>query len=148
VSRHDSPAARTRRWRVVLSVTLLAAIATLVTLGVADVLNRRGEHGGQVTVRSCTHVEDRMHGSTYSCTGSFVADDDTFDIPVVTFFNDRTLVPGTRAAATVSGPGDGTAALQSETGWRLAVTGGGALLLLAVQLVLWRTGRLPRPRAT
>jgi hypothetical protein len=134
--------ARTR-WRTALSVVLLGAIATLVTIGVADVLIERGAQRGQVTVQRCTHVDDRMHGSTYSCAGGFVADDDSFTIPSLTFFNDHTIDPGTRLAATVKGPDATTASLVSEVPWRLAVTGGGALLLLLIQLYLWRT-RPPR----
>jgi hypothetical protein len=131
--------ARAVRWRTTLAVVLLAATATLVTLGVADVLVGRGEQRGQVTVRECTHVNDRMHGSTYSCAGGFVADDDSFRIASLTFFDDRPLDPGTRAVATVSGPADTTAVLASETPWRLIIAGAGALLLLAVQVFLWRT---------
>ncbi|HKT01177.1 MAG TPA: hypothetical protein VJT31_16760 [Rugosimonospora sp.] len=132
-----SRAARTRRWRAAAAVTLLAAVATLVTIGVAGVLSGHGRQPGQVTVSRCTPVDDRFHGIRYSCTGSFAADDGTFRITEVTLLNDRPVQPGADVAATVSGPRDLTASPASDQQWPLYLLGGGALLL-ALLVLVWR----------
>jgi hypothetical protein len=66
----------------------------------------------------------------------------------VSFHTNGTLHRGEVVAATVSGPADGTASLVSDSWWRLAVTGGGALMLLAVVALLWRAAWRQRPAAT
>jgi hypothetical protein len=119
-----------------VTAVLLAAAVGLVALAVTGVLGQRGRHRGEVTVVRCTFLTYHLHGSTYSCTGSFAGGG--IRIPFVTFDNEGRLDPGARVAATVSGPSADTASLVSESRWRVIVTGGGAALLLLGVVLLWR----------
>lgn len=127
------------RWKIGVSVVLLAAIAGLVAIAVTGLLGDRSEHRGVVTVSGCTFRSYAVHSNLYSCYGSFAADD--LRVPYVTFVNSGRIDPGARLAATVSGPDDDTAHLVSEGWWRLAVTGGGALLLTVPLIAIWRRPR-------
>jgi hypothetical protein len=132
------------RPRLVLSLLLLAAIVGLVTLAVTGF--RSGEHRGTVTVSRCAYLRDELHGKLYSCAGSFAADGGGFSVPYVTFDNLGRLDPGTRVAATLSGPDDTTASLVSESWWRLVITLGGAAAAAALLVSLWwrRWNRMER----
>jgi hypothetical protein len=133
-----SPAARrrVRRWRFGLGAALLAVAAGLGALAVIGVLSQRGQIRGQITVTSCVIATHRLHTVSYACVGTFAADIGDAPDRGVSFHNDGPLRAGDHVAATVSGPGDSTASLVSNSWWRLVVTGGGALMFV-VAAALW-----------
>jgi hypothetical protein len=126
----------------VLTVLLLAVIAGLVVVEIRGILSERGQHQGEVTVADCTFLSFARHVNTYTCEGSFTSDAADIRVPRVTFTNAGRLDPGSRVAATVSGPEDTTAHLVSESRWRLVLTTGFALGTAGLLVGLWRgTGR-------
>jgi hypothetical protein len=122
----------------VFTIVVLAAIAGLVSVAWRGEQQDNGGQRGTVEVTGCAFASYAVHGDIYRCGGTFTADDHSFSIPYVSFTNDGRLDAGRRVAVIVAGPAATTGTEVAESRARLIITLGGALLLAAVLIVIWR----------
>jgi hypothetical protein len=122
----------------VFTLVVLAAVTGLLTVAVRGRHQDSAGHRGSVDVTGCTFASYATHGDIYRCGGNFTADDGTFTLPYVSFSNDGRLDPGAHVDVIVAGPAATTATEVTESRARLLVTVGGAILLAAFLLAVWR----------
>ncbi|NYV77298.1 hypothetical protein [Streptomyces sp. UH6] len=94
---------------------------------------------GQFTAQQCETEKTRRSGTTYSCTGSFEADDKSFTIASVEVDTTFDSEPTSPVATKVEGPDATTAVVDDYKKW--AVPGGTGVIILIFGVFMLR-GRI------
>ncbi|WP_329101850.1 hypothetical protein OG792_22190 [Micromonospora sp. NBC_01699] len=138
----------TRRlgWFLGLTVAALAVLSVyFIVDAVRTIGTLRQERAGTVSVTRCEFLTFGQRSDTYSCQGLFTSNDAELRLQPVTFDHAGDLDPGTRVAASVSGPDDGTATVGGTRSVGMRVVGA-VVSVAGLVAVLLRSRRLLRAR--